>query len=1073
MRAAKFLVISIILIFLISFMGMSFVSAAFAVTKDAVYINRTVNNQINFSITAESGSNANISEVKITFSGIGAMGMSFSSDSNATTAAMDGEGFSTDNLPMGQGLVLTWNLSESGFGADSTHNFTAGLNPRMAGSVNVLVNITRLDGEYNDTTIKLVSNFEFSGYIKNETGGFQENANVSMYQMNFGLNGALNEALESSVLTNSNGHFDFGWLNGSSEMYKIKILYFENQTAQTNISKISSSLPDFPKEIFYTMPSPPGMPVFMRPPSLNGTTFYLEPAAMLRITAKNETDSQRFGYEVMSQSNGFPIESGFQSSVLQKDVYVPLNRDYTVMVLRDPSAFGFSPLCDGDFMNDSLCPTPPKSVSSISPTTAGEIIDIQFNLTTNEYQLYGCIDVTGNETNVTNITSIMPKLLPWEGFVPPVKADDGGINLIDIEQLNYGDARCPGELAWYNISLIDGTYLIEMYGANGSEDDSGYYVGAFQNLTFNNHTEFNITLRPLYGNYAAEGDVNTSKIKFNIVNSSGAAVTQDTPHVELYFKHSTYGELHYIVNSLTNGVFYAPMIEGATGSIRLFPNQAPPIEKTLNLSNASINIEIITMQGGDAGMRKVNASGQIEEMNVTDIPMKMRFLRNTGSCNVLDAPESCVVTSMNATDFNPLQALVAGRINMEMTLISSGVRILFYNFDMFSAKQPPMNSIMNDNSSSSSSSSGLLEEVWEFGSFAPSNVYDYAVIRIPYIDTVVDDSADINLSIPMLYDEDWNVIWNKTRGDTDLNLSDEYIDYNNTDLYRDFLSEAGVNCNKTSNDLSVNPCYINTTSNYLFMKIPHFSGVAPSISASVPSSGDGGDGNNNVVGGGGGGGSSNKYKKQTWTRISAGAATVMKNFDWSIGIKQIEVKVQNEAQNVEIKVTKYEDKPASINVNKTGKVYNYLQINEQNLENKLERAVLTIRIEREWLTENGLTRNDAALYKLDEVNGKWNEIPLENAGEDTLYHYYNASLNSFSYFLIGEKTQEVAEDVSDTTETETQQTDEQTQEQDAEQQEQEEIQGESSFVWIWILIIIGITAVIFVVSVVIYRKMHR
>ena len=174
----------------------------------------------------------------------------------------------------------------------------------------------------------------------------------------------------------------------------------------------------------------------------------------------------------------------------------------------------------------------------------------------------------------------------------------------------------------------------------------------------------------------------------------------------------------------------------------------------------------------------------------------------------------------------------------------------FVNFDMFAAKQPPMDSIINDQASGASTAS----QGWQFGSFAPPDTYSYVIIAMPYNDTLINDSVDINLSAPTMYDENWGVVWNGSRGDTSANLSDDFIAYNDT-LYRSYIQTGGLACSKTDTYLNVTPCYVNTTSNMVYMKIPHFSGVGPTVAtgsapvtaaaAATSSSSGGGSSTNN------------------------------------------------------------------------------------------------------------------------------------------------------------------------------------------------------------------------------------
>ena len=74
----------------------------------------------------------------------------------------------------------------------------------------------------------------------------------------------------------------------------------------------------------------------------------------------------------------------------------------------------------------------------------------------------------------------------------------------------------------------------------------------------------------------------------------------------------------------------------------------------------------------------------------------------------------------------------------------------------------------------------------------------------------------------------------------------------------------------------------------------------------------------------------------SFTKITPGAATIIKDFNSETGLKQIEIQVNNEAQNVRVSVTKYDGRPADVSVSKTGKVYQYMQISVQNLADKLK-----------------------------------------------------------------------------------------------------------------------------------------
>jgi len=165
---------------------------------------------------------------------------------------------------------------------------------------------------------------------------------------------------------------------------------------------------------------------------------------------------------------------------------------------------------------------------------------------------------------------------------------------------------------------------------------------------------------------------------------------------------------------------------------------------------------------------------------------------------------------------------------------------------------------------------------------------------------------------------------------------------------------------------------------------------------------------------GGGSSTTNEWSEQkihSWSKITPGTVVIMKTFNKEYGIKQIQIEVNNEAQDVEITVKKYDSKPAEVSKEKTGKVNKYLQIETTNLEDKLNKAILTIQLEKFWVSENNLDKDKIAMFKFDETIGKWNELTTIYKEENIDYYYYDIELTSFSYFSIGEK--DSSETISD------------------------------------------------------------
>lgn len=145
-------------------------------------------------------------------------------------------------------------------------------------------------------------------------------------------------------------------------------------------------------------------------------------------------------------------------------------------------------------------------------------------------------------------------------------------------------------------------------------------------------------------------------------------------------------------------------------------------------------------------------------------------------------------------------------------------------------------------------------------------------------------------------------------------------------------------------------------------------------------------------------------KVSSFTQITPGAAAIIKNFNADTGLKEIQINVNNNAQNVKVTVTKYDTKPAEVSVEKIGKVYKYIQVNASNLADKLSNAKFTIKVNKSWVSSNSLTKDNVALFRFDSTAGKWNELTTTYASEDDTYYYYDATTPGFSYFAIGEKT---------------------------------------------------------------------
>ncbi len=1088
--------------------SIGFVSAALDVANFSLvgptFFDLANNNTINITITAVS---QNITSVNITYqyNNAASDAHEFSLGSNGTNANAHIFTNNTIGSVTVTSVLFFANSSATPLIINqSTANFWFTVSsPRAIQSLlAITINASGGIAGSNTTTINLYPAFAFTGYVLNETGCstcWQNWTNVSIYGLtNAPGGGPATETLLASTLTNASGYFRLSRVNNSAFFrgFKLKTIYYDNVTSQTNATKVGTIMPDFPSFMFYGGGSGEEGEFDM---SLNGGTFYLQPAITIKMYATNGTSNVTFGYELIDQALGFPIESSMQSKVGSATVIVPANRAYVVTQMRmfgfPGSSIGYTndqSVCTSTnaFMNDSICPTPPKSQSiTAAQALPGSTIVVNQSLAMTRVNIHGCISIAANANNTqVNITAMVVRMLPWStdigSFIPPSTADDGTLNItrdINISRGGNPDPLGANCYAYYNISVLNSTgYMLEIYAKNASNaagnPGSANNLAGFKNISqVTGHLQYNITLHKLAGNYVTSATggvtVNTSLIKINVVNSTGGSIsTNMDANIKVKNVAVGIGTVYYIIgfNNILNGSFYIPVLNNSNfAKVMVFSQNGPPKETTINLSLSEFNITVASM-GVEKGFRKFASNGSLDSVNTASVPISLRFLRTDAECDAPNAPSSCVITEMNASSFNPMKAMLAGKVNMEVKLTASNVSLIFHDYDMFSAKQPPMESVIdNDAARAQGSGSDRVEDRWNFGSFAPADSYDNVTIVIPYSDntaasTYLNDSAQVNVTIPILYDENNNVVWNRTRGDVDANLTDDFADYNITD-FRNFTQSSGFAC---LTDYSNRTCYINTSGNYLSFRIPHFSTIGASVLGQAIASSTTSTTTTTTGGSTSGGGDNNvnttTKKSQTWTKITPGNVTIMKVNDKALGVKQISIYVANEAQNVKITITKHDGKPAAVSVEKTGKVYKYLEIKTENLANKLARATLSIQVEKSWLTSQGLKTDKVALYKFNENSKVWEEVTIRSSGSDGTYQFFDADLNSFSYFAIGEKTVAAMGDLpagnntNGTTDTPMGDT---------------PLGDKGSMIWIIIIIVIIIIAV--VIGVIIYHSMRK
>jgi len=193
-------------------------------------------------------------------------------------------------------------------------------------------------------------------------------------------------------------------------------------------------------------------------------------------------------------------------------------------------------------------------------------------------------------------------------------------------------------------------------------------------------------------------------------------------------------------------------------------------------------------------------------------------------------------------------------------------------------------------------------------------------------------------------------------------------------------------------------------------------------------------------------------KENIWATIAPETPVIMQDFVDASGINQIQIEVSSVATNVQLIVSEYSSKPSAVSVSQFNS-YKYIYVNTLNLANKLEKAIMKIKVEKSWIAEKGIEKENVALFKFDESAERWNALTTTFDSEDATYYYYSIELDSFSYFVIAPLAVSSEETVPVTT--------------------GEETTATPTSAWIWIIVTAGLLVIIAVIAIILSKKKRK
>ena len=647
----------------------------------------------------------------------------------------------------------------------------------------------------------------FTGYTYATDGSVVNGTNVTIeMRSDFGQD----PSNVTSTLSNQSGFFNMTLGVNESLYYRIII---NRYTDYPIADYVGQSLPDFPYS---------DMSDFMD----IETTFYLKEAKTLNVTAYNITgDSQNFRYMVKDQAMGYPVVSEWDTATDNLIVSLPVNRNYSVAIFPEQTGEGN--------------PTPPLSynINNLSDYEE-DTVNIEFNTSFSFRRVSGYV----NASEVSEFDSLVMIVYLYEMGEMIFDGDPIPYNVSAMEE-GETDIYDP-TTGLFNITLGgsaggDGLSMMMMAVANDSEGN--YYLG-FQNLSLGySESEVegtNFSIYPALGSVmrdvtledvdGGQNYINISVPKFPFwVQSNGSNLTSLNAHVEVDVDYTDYGgpEFTWMMDkNPSNGnahVIYLPLINiSGVEKFNIYSQMYAPISKEYSINNLQSEPVIVNLS-------QFNPGGIEDSIDSGLLQIKMYISNST--CSVPYPPSSCSSGGSDTMDnFKPMSLVVGGgALDIEMSLTTNGIAVRYVNVDMMASGPPDAEF---DLSATSATSGDAFENAWRFGSMGP-DIYDKILLGMPYADSGaggLNEDGDINVSIPTLYNDDWESIWNTSDGVG--NLPSYYTDYNEG-IYAGLVNGTGVICGTTYN--SSNACSINTTANMIWIEIPHFSGVRPTVTGTA------------------------------------------------------------------------------------------------------------------------------------------------------------------------------------------------------------------------------------------------
>lgn len=214
---------------------------------------------------------------------------------------------------------------------------------------------------------------------------------------------------------------------------------------------------------------------------------------------------------------------------------------------------------------------------------------------------------------------------------------------------------------------------------------------------------------------------------------------------------------------------------------------------------------------------------------------------------------------------------------------------------------------------------------------------------------------------------------------------------------------TGTGATQTLKDSGLAPATSYTYSVQCADDIDNKKTVSATFSTDASSGGSSGGSGGGVTSGG----ADRGYAKVVWTSLEPAKTATVNVEDSEVGASKVEFQVAEEVFGVWVNVQKVDALPAEVPALEQ-KVYKYLEVKHhlKLTEDLVTEGKIFFNVNKAWLDDNGLSKNNIALYR--SVDGQWNELPTTITNEEEELVHYEATTPGFSFFAIGQSTAPVA-----------------------------------------------------------------